>query len=80
MEIQAEVSLYPLGESHLSGIIETFVEVVENHGCETEMGPMSTIVKGEASTVFEALRLGYERACESGGCVLTIKASNVCPA
>lgn len=80
MEVEAEVSLYPLGEPHLSHLIEAFVKVLEDHGCQAEVGRMSTIVKGESTDVFEALRVGYERACEEGGCVLIIKASNVCPA
>jgi len=79
MEVEAEVSLYPLGEPHLSRPIQAFVKVLEDHGCEAEVGQMSTIVKGESADVFEALRAGYERACEEGGCVLIIKASNVCP-
>lgn len=80
MEVEAEVSLYPLGEPHLSHPIQAFVQVLEAHGCEAEVGQMSTIVKGESANVFEALRVGYENACEQGGCVLIVKASNVCPA
>ena len=80
MEVEAEVSLYPLGEPHLSHPIQAFVDVMKEHECEAEVGQMSTIVKGESHHVFEALRVGYERACEAGGCVLVVKASNVCPA
>jgi len=79
MKVEAEVSLYRLDEPHLSRPIQAFVKVLEDHGCEAEVGQMSTIVKGESANVFEALRVGYERACEEGGCVLIIKASNVCP-
>ena len=80
MEIEAEVSLYPLGEPHLSHPIQAFVDVLEDHGCEVEVGEMSTLVKGESADFFEAMRVGYDRACECGGCVLMMKASNVCPA
>lgn len=79
MEVEAEVSLYPLGKRHLSRPIESFVRVLEEHGCEAEVGPMSTILKGDSVNVFEALRAGYEHACEEGGCVLIVKASNACP-
>lgn len=79
MKVEAEVSLYPLGENHLSPAIEAFVNVLKDHGCDAQVGQMSTIVKGESANVFEALRVGYERACEEGGCVLIVKASNVCP-
>mgnify|MGYP006286843847 FL=1 len=79
MEIEAEVSLYPLGVSHLSHPIQAFVSVLEDHGCVAEVGQMSTLVTGKSGDVFEALCDGYERACEEGGCVLIVKASNVCP-
>ncbi|MFW5915560.1 MAG: YkoF family thiamine/hydroxymethylpyrimidine-binding protein [Planctomycetota bacterium] len=79
MEVEAEVSLYPLGEQHLSRAIESFVNVLEEHDCEAEVGPMSSLVHGESFNVFKALRVGYERACEDGGCVLIVKASNACP-
>lgn len=79
MEMEAEVSLYPLGELHLSEPIQAFVKVLQDHDCEAEVGQMSTIVKGESAKVFEALRAGYEQACQKGGCVLVVKASNVCP-
>ena len=29
--------------------------------------------------MFEALRLGYEQAVQKSGCVLIVKACNVCP-
>ena len=79
MEVAAEVSVYPVGEPHLVHPVQAFVSVLKEHGCEVEVGPMSTIVKGESSDIFEALRVGYERACDKGGFLLTVKACNVCP-
>lgn len=73
------MSLYPLGEPHLSHPIQAFVKVLEDHACEAETGQMSTIVKGEPANVFEALRSAYEQAASEGGCVLIVKVSNVCP-
>jgi len=80
MEVEAEVSLYPLGEPHLSHPIQAFVKVLKDSGCEAEIGQMSTLVKGESKRVFDALRLGYEKACEQGGALLVVKASNCFPA
>jgi len=80
MVVEAEVSLYPLGEPHLSHPVQAFVKVLEDYGCETEVGQMSTLIKGESANVFEALRAGYDYASQKGGCVLIVKASNVCPA
>jgi len=41
MEVEAEVSLYPLCESHLLHPIQAFVKVLEDNGCEAELGQMS---------------------------------------
>ncbi len=60
MNIEAEVSLYPLTETHLQHPVHDFDAVLKSHGCTVEMGPMSSIVKGESTAVFEALRIGYE--------------------
>ena len=79
MKVEAEVSLYPLTEETLEHPVHDFSDVLKNHGCEVEVGPMSLIVKGESSQVFEAFRLGYEQAAQKSGCVLIIKACNACP-
>ena len=44
MEVEAEVSLYPLGKRHLSRPTESFVKVLEEHECKAAVGPMSTVV------------------------------------
>jgi uncharacterized protein YqgV (UPF0045/DUF77 family) len=80
MDIQAEVSIYTTDGSKLSHPVQAFVQVLKDHGCRTEVGSMSTVVKGESKQLFEALRIGYERTCELGGTVMIVKASNVCPA
>ncbi len=79
MRVEAEVSLYPLTEESLEHPVMDFAEVLKRHGCEVEVGSMSSIVKGESAQVFEAFRLGYEQAAQKSGCVLIIKACNVCP-
>jgi len=79
MNVELEVSLYPLTKEYLEHPVHDFVELLEKHGCTVENGPLSSIVKGESSSVFEALRLGYEQAVQKSGCVLIVKACNVCP-
>jgi len=79
MKVEAEVSLYPLTEVNLEHPVHDFAHVLETHGCTVEVGPMSSIVKGESPAVFEALRIGYEKAAQKSGCLLIIKACNVCP-
>ena len=79
MRVEAEVSLYPLGEERLSPFITSFVNVLKDHGCEAEVGQMSTLVKGDTAQVVDALKAGYEKAAGQGGCVLIVHVSNACP-
>lgn len=79
MSIETEVSLYPVAQERLVHPVHDFVEVLKTHGCTVEIGPMSSIVKGESSAVFEALRVGYEEAARKSACLLIVKACNVCP-
>jgi uncharacterized protein YqgV (UPF0045/DUF77 family) len=77
--VEAEVSLYPLTEDHLDHPVQDFSEILKKHGCTVEVGPMSSVVKGESSKVFEALRIGYEEAARKSACLLIVKACNACP-
>ena len=78
MNVELEVSLYPLTEEFLEHPVQDFVEVLEQHGCNVSHTPLSSIVTGESRNVFEALRVGYEQASEKSGCVLIVKACNAC--
>jgi uncharacterized protein YqgV (UPF0045/DUF77 family) len=78
MTIEVEASLYPLVEEYLEHPVHDFVDLLKKHGCKVEVGPMSLVVEGRSSQVFEALRLGYEEAARKSGCVLLIKVCNVC--
>jgi uncharacterized protein YqgV (UPF0045/DUF77 family) len=78
MHVELEVSLYPLTEEYLEHPVHDFVELLQKHGCAVDNGPMSSVVKGESAAVFDALRLGYEHAAQKSGCVLIVKACNVC--
>ncbi|MCF7855078.1 MAG: hypothetical protein K9N51_09795 [Candidatus Pacebacteria bacterium] len=79
MQVELEVSLYPLAEEHLEHPVKDFADLLEAHGCDIEHTPLSSIVRGESQKVFEALRLGYEQAARKSGCVLIVKACNACP-
>jgi len=79
MNVEMEVSLYPLTVEYPQHPIHGFADVLREHGCRVEIGPLSSIVEGESTKVFEALRLGYERAAKKSGCVLIVKACNACP-
>ena len=79
MNIEVEASLYPLTEEFLEHPVKDFADILEKHGCEVEHTPLSSIVKGDSKKVFEAIRIGYEQSAQKSGCVLMIKACNVCP-
>jgi uncharacterized protein YqgV (UPF0045/DUF77 family) len=77
--VQAEISLYPLGESEYGGRIESFIEKLKSSGFEVAVGTMSTIILGECGDVFRVLSDAYEEEIETGESVLTVKVSNACP-
>lgn len=80
MIVQAEISLYPLGESEYGGRIEAFIEKLQSSGLDVEPGKMSTIISGECRDVFGILADAYEGDIATSASVLTIKVSNACPA
>lgn len=76
MKIQAEVSLYALGEADLLPSIREFVRGLEQPGLEIEFGPMSSLLTGEHDLVFPALQQAYEAAARRGRRVLLVKILN----
>jgi len=79
MNVQAEISLYPLRCSDLTKPIRQFVELLETDKLKVETGPMSTLVTGDSQVVFENLEKAFERLAEEYKVVLTAKISNACP-
>jgi uncharacterized protein YqgV (UPF0045/DUF77 family) len=78
-EIAAQLSLYPLGQDHLGPAIREAVAVLEAHGLRVRPGDMSTVVIGEETKIFEALREAFTGAAAHGPIVLTVTISNACP-
>ncbi len=79
MVISAQFSLYPLRQEHLSPAIQAASEVLMAAGLHPEIGPMSTVVTGEADVVFTALHDAFVRAAAMGHVVMTVTVSNACP-
>lgn len=77
--ISCQFSLYSLGVVDLSPSIEAAVAELRRLGLDTDVGPMSTYVAGEAGTVFQGLRRAFEVAAQEGHVVMTITVSNACP-
>lgn len=79
MNIQAEISLYPLRRKTMSEVIYPFVEQLQARGLEVEMGSLSTTVRGPAGELFDAVRDAFEQAAENGDVALILKATNALP-
>jgi uncharacterized protein YqgV (UPF0045/DUF77 family) len=79
MKIQAEISLYPLRQNDLTKPIQQFVESLKSNDLKVKTGPMSSVISGEASIVFQSLQKAFEQASKKYEVVLTIKISNACP-
>lgn len=79
MNIQAEVSLYPLRTEELAGPIEMFCQALVGSGLRVQRGPMSARVAGECASVFAGLGQAFAEVAEASEVVLVAKVSNSCP-
>jgi len=79
MNIQAEVSFYPLQTDSPNELINRFIENLNQTGVRIEPGTMSTIVSGENDEVFRVLSRCFAQAAENDAVVLVAKFSNACP-
>lgn len=79
MIISAQVAIYPLRQDRFTPAITAVSRALETAGLRPEVGPMSTIVTGEAATVFRALEEAFVQAGASGDVVMTVTVSNACP-
>ena len=79
MVISAQVSIYPLRQQHLSPAIQAVTAAFQTRGLESQIGPMSTVVTGEAEVVLAALHQAFEAAAATGHVVMTVTISNACP-
>jgi uncharacterized protein YqgV (UPF0045/DUF77 family) len=75
----AQVSLYPLRQVSIGPAIREAVRIFRQHGLETRVGEMSTLVWGEEQAIFAALQCAFHRAAESRDIVMTVTLSNACP-
>ena len=78
MRIQAEVSVYPLKEQHLSEPIALLRSTLARYRLATKTGTMIAEVAGDSKDVFRGLRDAFERLAEQHDIVLVCKVSNCC--
>jgi uncharacterized protein YqgV (UPF0045/DUF77 family) len=79
MNIQAEVSVYPLRTAKIGELINNFIEELKDSGLVFSSGPMSTILSGDADRVFTTLKEAFKNIAEDHQVVLVLKISNACP-
>jgi uncharacterized protein YqgV (UPF0045/DUF77 family) len=75
----AQISLYPLRQASIGPPIREAVRVFRQHGLETRIGEMSTLVWGEEQAVFAALQEAFHQTTEYGDAVMVVTLSNACP-
>jgi len=79
MNVQAEISLYPLRTNELGHAIDQFLGAVKTAGLTVQPGNMSSTVSGDIRTLFSTIRAGFEAVAENDQVVLIMKVSNACP-
>ena len=79
MNVQAEVSLYPLQTQEIGEAIDSFVNDLERDGLSVRKGIMSTMLSGNVGEVFAAMGRAFTTVADSGQVVLVLKVSNACP-
>lgn len=79
VELTAQVSLYPLRQPELAPAIDDALEIFRQQGLDVMPGPMSTLVSGDSTNVFRALRHAFQNATEEGEVVMVTTFSNACP-
>lgn len=77
MRVQAEISFYPLKAQDVTREIITFVEALHAPGIEVELGPLSTLVRGESTAVFDAVKTAYQARAHIGTVAMVVKYVNI---
>jgi uncharacterized protein YqgV (UPF0045/DUF77 family) len=79
MTVSAQVAVYPLRQERLTPAITAVSAALRAAGLSPEVGPMSTIVTGDATAIFDALQAAFMQAGALGHVVMTVTVSNACP-
>ncbi|NLL12295.1 MAG: hypothetical protein GX089_01310 [Fibrobacter sp.] len=79
MNIQAEVSYYPLGRTDFNNCINKFCRIISNKELIAETNTMSTVIIGDTSNVMHSLAEAIEAVAHQSKFVVVCKISNACP-
>jgi tRNA-Thr(GGU) m(6)t(6)A37 methyltransferase TsaA len=77
--VTGQIALYALRQPSLSSVIEASMRIFRKHGLDVQLGPMSTLVSGDSSAVFRALRSAFEASANQAETVMVATLSNACP-
>jgi uncharacterized protein YqgV (UPF0045/DUF77 family) len=77
--ISAQVSVYPLRQSHVGPTIARALETFRARGLNVTAGTMSTVISGEPDAVFDSLKASFQSAAALGDVVMVVSLSNCCP-
>jgi len=79
MNVQAEVSLYPLRTASVGEAVNEFASLLRRAGIDVHVGSMSSLIEGDHTKLFAALAESFGAVARRRQVVLTIKVSNACP-
>ena len=79
MFLAAQMSLYPLRQTHLSPAISIAANILKEHGLEVSSGPMSSLVSGDDEALFAAIKDIFRKSSDQGDMVMVVTISNACP-
>lgn len=79
MNVQAEISLYPLRTADLGNAIEAFLRDLKAADLTVQPGNMSSTVSGDVNAVFSTMGAAFAAVAEDSQVVLVMKVSNACP-
>jgi len=77
--LAAQVSIYPLRQTHLSPAIDKALSIFRGHGLEVTQGTMSSVISGDDKALFSAIKEVFQYTSEQGEVVMMITLSNACP-
>ena len=76
--VTAQVSLYPLRQDSLAPVIGEALQVLRESALEVEPDTMSTLLVGDETTIFDALKQAFHHAAENSQVVMVVTFSNAC--
>jgi catechol 2,3-dioxygenase-like lactoylglutathione lyase family enzyme len=79
-EVNLQLSVYPLRQSHLRPAIEAALRAAAGEGVDITVGRLSTFVRGDEPAVFAALRAAFRAAGSSGSTVMVATLASGAPA